>query len=191
MKRRSIEITLAVAVALIAVAAWIKPQLPVDMARWDNRYDHQYKKHAKHYFGVLFDWRWFKAQGIAESGLSQNARSSKGALGLMQILPTTFTEVYQDPALLPGITEPRWNIAAGIAYDRYLYQRWSQNVPRSERLAFTFASYNAGFTRVKNAQNQVKVNDLEAVEWIQTSGYVPDQTRRYVRKIFNLMAESE
>lgn len=190
MKLRSIEIGVAVGVALIALAAWVKPQLPVDATTWGKQYDFHYKKHAKHYFGILFDWRWFKAQGIAESGLIRNARSSKGALGIMQILPATFDEIFEEPVLLPGITEPRWNIAAGIAYDRYLYNRWAQQIPRSERLAFTFASYNAGYTTVKHAHNQAKARGRDAAVWAQISSYAPDQTQHYVKKIFNLMGEA-
>ena len=154
---------------------------------WHSRYDHQYKKHAKHYFGVLFDWRWFKAQGITESGLRKNARSTRGALGVMQILPTTFNEVFEDPVLLPDILEPRWNIAAAIAYDRYLYDRWSQYIPGSQRLSFTLASYNAGFSRTMAARNQARTSGGDPAQWQEVSGYVPLQTKNYVRKIFTLM----
>lgn len=157
---------------------------------WHSRYDHQYKKHAKHYFSVLFDWRWFKAQGIAESGLRKNARSTRGALGVMQILPTTFNEVFEDPILLPDIIEPRWNIAAAIAYDRYLYDRWSQYIPRSQRLSFTLASYNAGFSRTMAARNQAITSGRDPGRWQQVSKYVPLQTKSYVRKIFSLMDKS-
>ena len=52
-------------------------------------YDRLFRKYTKHYFGPHFDWRWFKAQGIAESGLRPNAHSSAGAKGIMQILPAT------------------------------------------------------------------------------------------------------
>lgn len=187
MTRRSVEIGCAVAVALLLLAVWAKPEIPVDETIWSTRYDYLYKKHAKHYFGVLFDWRWFKAQGIAESSLRRFAFSNKGAVGIMQILPKTFNEIFEDPVLLPGITEPRWNIAAGIAYDRYLYDRWSHHVPRSQRFAFALASYNAGFSTVKHAYNRAKADGRNATEWEQISSYVPDETDNYVKKISDLM----
>lgn len=190
MKRPSIKTALAIFFALIGLAYWLTPRLPVDDAKWHNRYDHQYKKHAKHYFSVLFDWRWFKAQGIAESGLRKYARSTSGALGVMQILPTTFSEIFEDPVLLPGITEPRWNIAAAVAYDRYLYERWSQHVHRSQRLPFTFASYNAGFSRTMGARNQAKAHGRDPSRWTHVSGYTPTQTQNYVKKIYELMNEA-
>lgn len=189
MKPTPVKTALLIGVLLIALASWLETRLPVDHPKWHNRYDHQYKKHAKHYFSVLFDWRWFKAQGIAESGLRKHARSTRGALGVMQILPTTFNEIFEDPALLPGITEPRWNIAAAIAYDRYLYDRWSQYIPRSERLPFALASYNAGFSRTMEARGLAKASGHDPRKWQQVSKYVPLQTKNYVSKIFRLMEE--
>ena len=189
MKLTPTKSALAIGVLLIALAAWLTPRLPVDDPKWHNRYDHHYRKHAKHYFSVLFDWRWFKAQGIVESGLRRYARSTRGAVGIMQILPTTFNEVFEDPILLPGITEVRWNIAAAIAYNRYLYNRWSRFIHRSQRLPFTLASYNAGFSRTMGARNQARVRGHDPGRWRQVSKYAPIQTQDYVKKIFKLMDE--
>ncbi|MDJ0957496.1 MAG: transglycosylase SLT domain-containing protein, partial [Arenicellales bacterium] len=92
--------------------------------------------------------------------------------------------------LLPGITEPRWNIAAAIAYDRYLYDRWSKYISRSQRLSFTLASYNTGFSRTMDARNQAKASGRDPGRWQQVEQYVPLQTKNYVKKIFGLMDES-
>ena len=40
-----------------------------------TRYDPSFKKYAKRYFGAGTDWRWFKAQGMAESDLTPSVRS--------------------------------------------------------------------------------------------------------------------
>ena len=32
------------------------------------RYDPTFRKYSRRYFGPAFDWRYFKAQGFAESG---------------------------------------------------------------------------------------------------------------------------
>ena len=59
-------------------------------ARDQSRYDDYFKKYSKRYFGAPFDWRFFKAQGMAESELNARARSFVGARGIMQLMPSTF-----------------------------------------------------------------------------------------------------
>ena len=89
-------------------------------------YDGHFSKYSKRYFGVAFDWRYFKAQAVAESGLEEDARSSVGAMGLMQIMPRTFEEIRsKNPGIAGGIDQPRWNIAAGIWYDRQNFVAWT------------------------------------------------------------------
>jgi soluble lytic murein transglycosylase-like protein len=94
----------------------------------------------------------------AESAFNPMARSIKGAMGLMQLMPAT--------AVAYGVTnayDPVQNIRAGVAYLRSLLERYSQN----EELAL--AAYNAGPTAVEKY------------------GAVPPyrETRDYVKKIRN------
>ena len=93
----------------------------------------------------------------AESAFNPMARSIKGAMGLMQLMPAT--------AIAYGVSnayDPVQNIRAGVAYLRGLLDRYSQN----EELAL--AAYNAG---------------PGAVE--KYGGAVPPyrETRNYVAKI--------
>jgi membrane-bound lytic murein transglycosylase F len=151
---------------------------------WPDKYDQHFRKYSKHYFGPGFDWRWFKAQGIAESGLKAQAKSKSGARGIMQIMPSTYREIQKDNPHLKDIDSPRWNIAAGIYYDRILYKRWRSPPPGEERLYFAFGSYNAGYTRIKNTFQKV---GPPAATWEQVEYHVPGQTRHYVRRIRGLM----
>jgi membrane-bound lytic murein transglycosylase F len=158
----------------------------VNSTHWTNQYDGLFRKYAKHYFGVGYDWRWFKAQGIAESGLRADAMSKAGARGIMQILPSTFAEIRKANPHYVDIETPRWNIAAGIYYDRKLYQRWKA-AHKADRLYFAFASYNAGYFRVLKASRKVE-DTLKA--WTKVQPHTPPQTRHYVKRIKRLMSAS-
>ncbi len=146
-------------------------------------YDEYFRKYSRRYFGPYFDWRWFKAQAIAESGLDPQARSHMGALGLMQILPSTFDEIRHSRPHFSDIEDPRWNIAAGIYYCRLLYEKWAA-YPQEERLAFTFASYNAGYNRVLQATSS---QSADTPDWVAASSQLPGQTRAYVARIREIM----
>lgn len=179
---------------LLLALALLPPLLSAEVFKhvrhdhWTGKYDRYFKKYAKHYFGPGFDWHWFKAQGIAESGLRANVSSSAGAKGVMQILPSTFEEIRRDNPHFTSIDDPHWNIAAGIYYDRKLYRRWkAKKVPASERLNFSFASYNAGYAKVTRAYNKAAKKDPTVASWRAVAPYAPSETRQYVRRIRKLM----
>jgi len=158
---------------------------------WTDKYDGLYRKYSKRYFGPNIDWRWFKAQGIAESGLQVKAKSKVGALGLMQIMPKTYAEIKSKNTLLKSIHTPKWNIMAALYYDKKLYQRWDYGFPFEDRLSFTFASYNAGYRNVKKAFNKAKLKVGEVDFWDEVKIYAPKETQNYVQKIVKLMVKPE
>ncbi len=77
----------------------------------------------------------------AESGFHQNAVSRTGALGLMQLMPTTASQM--------GITnpfDPRSNVEGGTKYLRDLLEKYNLVVNKA------LAAYNAGPKRVDQYQ---------------------------------------
>jgi membrane-bound lytic murein transglycosylase F len=168
----------------LAMAGFFKH---VKHEHWSNDYDHYFRKYTKHYFGPHIDWYWFKAQGIAESGLRPSANSPVGALGIMQIMPATYAEIKEKNPHFTHIKEPRWNIAAGIFYDRMLYRKWQKGLPTQERLAFAMASYNAGYGNILKAFRRAQGKVAEVKQWKQVAPYAPRETRHYVRRIKGLM----
>jgi len=153
-------------------------------------YDHVFKKYSKRYFGPGFDWKVFKAQGIAESGLSPVAESRVGAKGIMQLMPTTFDEIKSRNPELAVIDDPEWNIAAGIYYDRQLWRYWQERLDEHENKFFTFASYNAGLGTIQKAQSKAKEKNLDFNSWIIIQQIAPEvprwrhkETIDYVAKI--------
>ncbi|WP_309672116.1 transglycosylase SLT domain-containing protein [Gemmatimonas sp.] len=177
-------LALVVAGALQAPTASAQPHDPAD------RYDDTFRKAAKRSFGPAFDWRLFKAQGMAESNLDPMARSRVGARGLMQLMPSTYREIASENADLALIDNPELNIEAGIAYDRRLWLRWENDSIAEDRRQFMFASYNAGRGTLLNAQRRARQRQLDPRQWRnieKIAASVPRwrhlETLDYVRKI--------
>lgn len=155
-----------------------------------SRYDEYFRKYTKRWFGAGFDWRYFKAQGMAESELNPEARSYVGARGIMQLMPSTYAMIATKRPELKRIDDPESNIAAGILHDRYLWTRWQKSVDEGERHRFMFGSYNAGEGPIIRAVNAARVARLRDAEWASVEQVAPKierwryrETLGYVRKI--------
>jgi membrane-bound lytic murein transglycosylase F len=155
-----------------------------------TRYDPIFQKYAKRYFGAGTDWRWFKAQGMAESDLTPGARSRVGARGIMQLMPSTYGQIKSALPKFGAIDDPEWNIAAGILHDRDLWTLWGKDVPESERWAFMFASYNAGEGTIMRARRTALAAKLDDARWPAIETVAPrverwrySETLGYVRTI--------
>lgn len=161
------------------------------MAQASDRYDDLFRSYSKKYFGPAFDWRVFKAQAIAESGLDPHAQSWVAAKGLMQLMPATYREVQSSNPGLGEITDPRWNIAAGIFYDRQMWVRWTEmGNDTVHRRSFMFASYNAGRGTLLRAQRVATERALNHNQWQNIETVAPavprwryEETLGYVGKI--------
>jgi membrane-bound lytic murein transglycosylase MltF len=158
-----------------------------------SRYDDQFRKYSKRYFGVGFDWRLFKAQGMAESNLDSTATSYVGARGIMQLMPNTFQEISSRNPEMSRIDDPEWNIAAGIFYDRALWQLWAKDSIEDHRREFMLASYNAGRGTILSAQAVAKRDALDHRTWPAIESVAPkvrrwrsSETIGYVRRVDSL-----
>jgi soluble lytic murein transglycosylase-like protein len=85
---------------------------------------------------------WIRAVMHVESDGKLRARSQKGAMGLMQIMPKTWTELRARYGLGADPYDPRDNILAGAAYIRELHDRYGA--------PGFLAAYNAGPRRYEN-----------------------------------------
>jgi soluble lytic murein transglycosylase-like protein len=102
--------------------------------------------------------QWIRAVMHAESSAKQRARSERGAMGLMQIMPKTWTELRARYGLGADPYDPRDNILAGAAYIRELYDRYGA--------PGFLAAYNAGPGRYERH--------------LATGRPLPDETQAYV-----------
>lgn len=147
------------------------------------KYDRYFSKYSKRFFGPSFDWAYFKAQAVAESRLKARAKSRVGAVGIMQIMPATFKEIRRkNPSIRGAREQPRWNIAAGIYYDRVLWKMWKARRPFQDRVNFMLGSFNAGQGNIIKAQRLAKKEGLNHNLWEAIERTLPNVTGRYSRE---------
>lgn len=135
-----------------------------------------------------FDWLMLAAQGFQESGLRQDRRSSAGALGVMQIKPSTAA----DPNVgIDDITTADANIHAGAKYLRFLADRYFPS-PEFDDLSqwlFALAAYNAGPARVARLQSEAASSGYDPNRWfnnveIVAARRIGAETVTYVSNVF-------
>ena len=109
-----------------------------------SNYDKIIKEQAKK---LGWDWKLLAALIYEESRFDYNEVSWMGAVGLMQLIPSTAASFGNY-----NLYEPRQNIAAGTEYLKWLQNFWKPRIPNEkERLRFILASYNAGQGHVLDA----------------------------------------
>jgi soluble lytic murein transglycosylase len=122
------------------------------------------------------DPAWIYAVTRQESAFIQNARSSAGALGLMQLMPGTAQLVAKKHQVHLGnhtaILEPHTNIQLGTQYLRMMLDTY-ENHP-----ILATAAYNAGPGRVKK---WLPNTGMSADSWIETIPF--KETREYVKNV--------
>ena len=159
-----------------------------------TKFDQYFSKYSKRHFGVGFDWRYFKAQAVAESNLRPAATSPAGAVGVMQIMPRTYEEIRnKNPGITGSAEQPRWNIAAGIWYDRQNFVVWTERRPLLDKIKFMFGSYNAGRAAILLAQRVAAGDGLDGTLWSaieqglpRVTGRSSGETLRYVDRILDI-----
>lgn len=140
--------------------------------RWDQRYDSLFQWFGQKY---LVPWRLLKAQAFAESGFDPNAKSGKGAMGLMQFTKIAqkdwFKQSQRDPY------DPEEAIEAAADYMAKLHA-WAKvllhGIEDDEVLIWRFAAsgYNAGWGYVRAALRNLQ-NAGKPIDWKTFSGALP------------------
>ena len=142
-----------------------------------------FKKYGEQY---QFDYLMMSAQGYQESRLDQNARSARGAIGVMQLMPDTGKE-----QRVGDITRLEPNIHAGVKYMRSVRDRYFESEPMDDlnKVLFTFAAYNAGPARVQQLRQEAEKRKLDPNVWFGNveriaSERIGRETVTYVSSIF-------
>ena len=120
-----------------------------------------------------------------ESGFDPYAESSAGAVGLMQMMPSTFewltsAEHLGENLSVSRLTDPEVSIRYGTYYLRYLYQKFGN-------WDVVLAAYNGGEGNVTQW-----LEDPECSDELGNLTYIPfKETRNYVKKVNDAIAQYE
>lgn len=151
-----------------------------DMLKLFEKYGGEYR----------FDPLMLAAQGFQESQLKQEARGPSGALGVMQVLPSTGKSLQVGDIRL---LEP--NIHAGAKYLDDLMARYFGGIDFSDddRTLFAFASYNAGPGTINRLRREAENRGLDPNRWFNNlelvvADKVGWETTTYVRNIYKYYA---
>jgi membrane-bound lytic murein transglycosylase MltF len=124
-------------------------------------------------YGAQYDIDWVLLISFAyqESRFDQNAKSHVGAIGIMQVLPSTAADKLVS---IPDISTPENNIHAGTKYISVLRDRYfsEENMDDFERYMFTMAAYNAGPNRINRLRKEAKERGLDPDKWFDNVEYI-------------------
>lgn len=161
-------------------------------------YDDLLKKYASK---INWDWRLLAALIWTESKFHIEAKSPRGAIGLMQIVPSGKTKASGTELL-----DPEESIEKGVRYLSRLQNMFSGVASGKELIKFTLGAYNAGEGRIMDCINYARsigaptsrwsdivnmipsmrddtINDVDTVKLGVFKGY---ETMRYVIKVTDL-----
>lgn len=122
-----------------------------------SRFDSIVKHHADR---INWDWRLLSSVIYQESRFDPGEESWAGAGGLMQLMPATARELG-----VSNVSNPSQNVKGGSTYLNQLWNRW-ESIPDSvQRLKFTLASYNCGYSHVVDARRLAEKYDANPKVW--------------------------
>ena len=150
-----------------------------------NRFKALFQKYGKTY---SLDWLLLSAQAFQESQLKQQTMSHMGAVGVMQLLPSTAAH---PPINIPDIKSADNNIHAGVKYMRYLIDQYfvREQMDFLNEQLFALAAYNCGPGNVRKLRRKTMERGLDPNVWfdnveILAAHHIGRETVQYVSNIY-------
>ena len=129
--------------------------------------------------GFIFDKAFIYAIIRRESAFNFRAKSSKGARGLMQLMPRTASKIKKDHRLRYGHKHQLYSLELNLELGQKLLKELAQNPNTKKSILNTLIAYNAGITRVKKWNKNINESDpLAFIESIPIK-----ETRLFVKSI--------
>jgi len=164
---------------------WVKNSLDDGELKKFNQMANLFQRYADEY---SLPYLLVAAQAYQESGLNHEAKSSVGAVGVMQIKPETAAG---NPINIPDVHILDKNIQAGVKYFRFMMDRYFKDEPMdiTNKGLFTLASYNAGPGRIASLRRKAQAEGLDPNRWFNNveliaSREIGRETVQYVSNIF-------
>jgi membrane-bound lytic murein transglycosylase MltF len=143
-----------------------------------------FKKYSAQY---NLDYLLMAAQGYQESRLDQSVKSRVGAVGIMQVLPSTAASA---PVKIPNIETEENNIHAGARLMHFLIEDYfnEPELDLQNRMLFAIASYNAGPTKISRCRTLAKDMGYDPNRWfnnveVAAAKLIGRETTQYVANI--------
>jgi membrane-bound lytic murein transglycosylase MltF len=144
-----------------------------------------FKKYSEQY---NLNYLLMAAQGYQESRLDQTVKSPVGAVGIMQVMPSTAAGA---PVKVSNIENVDNNILAGVRMMHFLIEDYF-NEPGLDvinRMLFALAAYNAGPARIGRCRKMAKDMGYDPNQWfnnveIAVAKVVGRETTQYVSNIY-------
>ena len=131
------------------------------------------------------DWHLIAAVVYHESRFHNEAQSGRGAVGLMQVLSTRYSQEY--------LLEPANNLRVGGRYLKRLQKMYTPVAANpTEALKFALAAYNFGEGKVWRLIAQTEAAGLDATRWDTVAAtQLPKghHTTAYVEKVLDTYAD--
>lgn len=134
------------------------------------------------------DWLRLAAQGYQESGLRQDRRSPAGAVGVMQIKPSTAADRNVG---IDDVSTAENNIHAGTKYMRFIEDRYFSDPEINDlnRWLFSLAAYNAGPAKINRYRREAAEKGYDPNAWfdhveIIVARRIGRETVAYVSNIY-------
>lgn len=166
-------------------ADWAKNALDADDYKRFQNVAELFSKYGDQY-GV--DYLMVAAQGYQESRLDQSARSAAGAVGIMQLLPSTAAD---SNVGIPDITSAETNIHAGVKYLDFIRKRYfsDSSMDRFNQTMFAFAAYNAGPARIRKLREKAEQKGYDPNIWFDNVEIIAAQEigRETVQYVANIL----
>lgn len=164
---------------------WVENALDAESYGRFEQVAELFKKYGEQY-GM--DALLVAAQGYQESRLDQSVRSDAGAIGIMQLLPSTAAD---SKVGIPDISTEEPNIHAGVKYVQFLRSHYFSDpaIDQLNQTLLAMAAYNAGPNKISSLRKKAAAQGLDPNRWfgnveVIAAKEIGRETVQYVANIY-------